>query len=695
MRTLLNRFSEAFGSAIERLFPSLDQASTALAESGEALSARSLLPELRALADQFRTLAAKVADQRAYVLIFGPLKSGKSTLMNAISADYVSEVTALPAYPCLVQISHSPTRELQLTRYDGSVEAMPDLPAMRRELHRAHVDLAERLRAAEARGEDFDPMLHSPRAVRLVEVKLPSPELQSSGTILVDTPGLYTRMRFGYDRMTRDFRDTAACAIFVVRTDNLFLEQVFDEFHQLLDLFSRVFLLVNLDTTKRDLQADGSLTPSLEHEDPGRILAAFEDLAMSASLKTALGEGRLRIHAVDLLRAASQRLRQRGASSSSDLDFEGFRADLTDYLNSSDYLAAFVRDSLRRTDSLTRELANLCSSEPVRALEARAAVLQREQAVVRQKLETLKRLEGFSWEEAFRPVRQELARAVAEPSQAIRDKALLALAGVLEAWYRHDSSLQDLADRDLSPLLVSGQNELALALHRILGQRVAAGGAGPELPSGIRVALTAAGLSLDRIGRETFDAVDPYAGIESLPLRPPSARIPVRKSFWDWIFFRSREAVAKRVFGPPEQPKRRLTQAVKSKRLGPPARQALRTAVEEAFQGSFPRQAERLLDRIFLDYSRPAIRAIQEGLAEIERSCRERAARIEQELAEIERVNDALGTLERDLAALRAQLPALRARFTAPEDLPPAASVAKTGVEAPAGSPELPSAFVG
>ena len=32
----------------------------------------------------------------------GPLKSGKSTLLNAISGSYVSEVTTLPAYADLV-----------------------------------------------------------------------------------------------------------------------------------------------------------------------------------------------------------------------------------------------------------------------------------------------------------------------------------------------------------------------------------------------------------------------------------------------------------------------------------------------------------------------------------------------------------------------------------------------------------------
>ena len=71
--------------------------------------------------------------------------------------------------------------------------------------------------------------------------------------ILVDTPGLYSRMNFGYDVLTREFRDGAACAVFVVKTDNLFLEQVFAEFNQLLGLFSRIFIVVNVDSGKRDL----------------------------------------------------------------------------------------------------------------------------------------------------------------------------------------------------------------------------------------------------------------------------------------------------------------------------------------------------------------------------------------------------------------------------------------------------------
>ena len=657
MRTLLNQFSEEFGNTVDPLFPSLTEVHQALQGADAENPARAVLPQIQELTDQLQTLSDRVAEQRAYVLIFGPLKSGKSTLMNALSAEYVSEVTALPAYPCLVNVSHAPSRELVLTRYDGSAETVQDLPGMRAELDQAHAELAERMREVEATDESFDPGQHAPRAVRRVEIKLPAEELEKSGTVLVDTPGLYTRMKFGYDRMTRDFRDTAACAIFVVRPDNLFLEQVFDEFNELLELFSRIFLVVNLDTTKQDLQPDGSLQPSLEHEDPSRILDAFEQLSMSAPLKAAFDEGRLEIYPVDLLRAASKRLRLEDGDPEEDGDgFQGFRGDLTDYLNSSDYLAAFLGDSLRRAASLTGDLAETCQAGPVRELAGLAADLERDQSVAQQKLDTLKRLEGFSWEEAYRPLREELAASAQEIAEAVREKAGRALVGSLESWYRTDASLQDLGDQELAPLLSSFQNELALAIHQALHQMIQDGSGGPTVPSGVRVSLTAAGLSLDQIGREVFDALDPYAGIEPATLPIRSQEIPVKKGFWDWLLFRSQAKVARRLFGPDPKPKNRVPKAAKAKRLGPPARQMLSRTVTDFFDSFSPRSLERLLDRVFHDYSRPSIQALQAGLATLERSCRDRLQTAERRLAEIARVRRSLGALEGDLGDIRGRL---------------------------------------
>src|SRR5690606_13626820 len=159
-----------------------------------------------------------------------------------------------------------------------------------------HLKIMQRARDAEARGEAFDPAVHMPDAIRKIDVNVSIDELGQSKAVLVDTPGLYTRMKFGYDRMTRDFRDSAACAIFVVKTDNLFLEQVFDEFGDLLELFSRIFLVVNVDSTKKDLLPDGTLAPSLEQRDPRAVIDVFEQLAMTTPLQQAVEEGRLKIY---------------------------------------------------------------------------------------------------------------------------------------------------------------------------------------------------------------------------------------------------------------------------------------------------------------------------------------------------------------------------------------------------------------
>ena len=421
MRTLLSKYCEELERALRPVISPLGETANALATAQTEIPGRELHGEVVDLQHQVEALARKVAEQQAYVLIFGPLKSGKSTLMNAICSQYVSEVSALPAYPCMVYVSHSEKRSYTVTRYGGDKEVFRKEDELHALIDKAHAALAQRLREVEAEGDDFEPQTHFPQAIRRIDVNIPTGNLGESGAVLVDTPGLYSRMKFGYDRMTREFRNAAACAIFVVRSDNLFLEQVFEEFNQLLELFSRVFLVVNLDTSKRDLQRDGRLVPSLEQRDPKRIIQAFETLAMSGPLKDAAEAGRLQIFPVGLLDAASKRLaatsgislaaeldtsapkkghpeknrspekgtaKQSGATpsetaetreepSTPDDGFETFESTLNDYLNSPEYMVAFLRDSLRRANTLLEESCELTSHPSVHTLRSKIETLQK------------------------------------------------------------------------------------------------------------------------------------------------------------------------------------------------------------------------------------------------------------------------------------------------------------------------------
>jgi GTPase SAR1 family protein len=334
MKTEISRFCVSCADTVGSLPGVLDAAVAQFEHRSDALGrSLAILNDTRA---HLRSLTDKLKGQQAYLLIFGPLKSGKSTLMNAISGSYVSEVTSLPGYPCLVFVRDNTTPRYSVTRYNGRESAFPDKAVLADVVMEAHHALAQQIRTTEARGESFDPRTTFPEAIRRIDIQVPIPALADSATVLVDTPGLYSRMNFGYDVLTREFRDSAACAVFVVKTDNLFLEQVFAEFNQLLGIFSRIFIVVNVDAGKRDLAPDGTLRPSAESEHPERVIEAFTTLSMAGPLREAYEAGRVRIHAVDLLGAASSFLAGGAEASKHRAAFDAFQQDLTEYLNSSD-----------------------------------------------------------------------------------------------------------------------------------------------------------------------------------------------------------------------------------------------------------------------------------------------------------------------------------------------------------------------
>jgi len=589
MRTLLGQFCEAFDDVVRPLLEPLAGASDALGGSKDPSRTRNVRAELMDLKHELEILADKVAEQQAYVLLFGPLKSGKSTLMNALAGAYVSEVSSLPAYPCMVYLSHADERVFYVTRYDGRTERFTDPSALYVHVSRAHGELAERIRAAEERGEAFDPSLHFPEAIRKVDVRIPAGELEESGAVLVDTPGLYSRMKFGYDRMTREFRNAASCAIFIVKSDNLFLEQVFEEFEDLLDLFSRIFLVVNLDTSKRDLSPDGTLVPSLEQEDPLRIIDAFENLAMSAPLKEAAEQGRLRIYPVDILRAASHRL---GGAASDEkpahgqANFEAFLRDLTEYLNSTDYLVAFLGDSLRRAHTLLGDLSRVLDHSEVEQLRGRADELDAKRQDVQRRRGAAQRLVAYDWRASFAELDEKLAPSIRDKARAVSSQTERDLDQVLERWFGSDASFETLVEDDLVPRLARYQEDLASFVEATLEEEVRPGTAGLLLPTDVSADLYSAGLDMSKVGEHSLSSLD-RGGLHSKIQRPLSIeQVPVRRTLVDWLFFRSLDKVRRNLFGDAMTPSARVSVEQKHARLGTEAKEAMRRELD-LFKGRF------------------------------------------------------------------------------------------------------------
>ncbi|MFP4541226.1 MAG: dynamin family protein, partial [Opitutales bacterium] len=459
---------------------------------------------------RLKILSDKAEQQHAYLLIFGPLKSGKSTLMNAISGAYVSEVSSLPAYPCLVYVHEGEPRQLSLTTFVGSREEFETEDALHARIETAHAELAEQLRQADREGRNFNPAVDYPRAIRRIDYIMPAPNLRQSGTILVDTPGLYTKMRYNYEQLTRDFRHNAACAVFVVKTDNLFFDQVFDEFKDLLGVFSRVFLVVNIDSSKNDLAPQGELRPALESREPRRIVEAFEQFTASAQLREAIGNGQLRIYLVDLLETAQRSLAgetmltdeepaaeevNEAATAESDaisetgeeevpsvggeeyppetaspslaheealaaleddaehgkIGFEAFLRDLTRYLNSSDYIVEFIADSLRQGETLISEIRDGLSEKEVEAFRSETERLEAESEAVNERLSRVAALQKTDWQAAVQNVQKELdeeRRSFAETElDALRDR----LNNHVSAWFDTEESVADLVQKRLQP----------------------------------------------------------------------------------------------------------------------------------------------------------------------------------------------------------------------------------------------------
>jgi len=538
---------------------------------------------------------------------------------------------------------------------------------------RAHGELVGRIREVEAGGEQFDPAFHMPQAIRRIDAKLPTTVLAESGAVLVDTPGLYSRMKFGYDRMTRDFRHAAACAIFVVKTDNLFLEQVFHEFNDLLELFSRVFLVVNLDRTKKDLSADGRLVPSLEQSNPQAIIEAFRDLTMSAPLKAAADAGRLNIYPVDLLGAASRRIRRsRGEEPRADelLDehqdderFERLLADLTDYLNSNEYMREFLGDSVRRAASLVGEMGDLVEHEALRDLSAQLASLRDEHALVAAQVQALERLAGVDFDHQVNSLQESLLAGAVRHAQEVRDEIGAVLSQTVDGWFQDDSSFKSLREGRMEELLNSARDRLVRYVRSELERQASSAAGGLDISEDRMGDLRSVCLDVQSAARGVLAE---SMGEEELPRLKSSletTQIPVRKRFWDFVLLRSRSAVRQRLLGPSENPARPLPMDQKASRLGDPARQKMKELAVNQLETVLETVSRYNPEQTVQAYAHKLAARLNEQVARLREQMTAREADLARTLAEVEHVLSDVHALDEHVQQAEQNLQDMREEF--------------------------------
>ncbi len=592
MKTGISSFCEACSEALSALPAALESAAAELVTHGsEGTTLAAPLAATNDLRARVRSLTDKLASQQAYLLIFGPLKSGKSTLMNALSGAYVSEVTSLPGYPCLVYVQHAEKKRISVTRYNGRESLSTNSDVLRGVLADSHLALAAQIRIAEQRQVPFDPTSDFPEAIRRIDVKLPVPSLEKSSTVLVDTPGLYSKMNFGYDTLTREFRNSAACAVFVVKTDNLFLEQVFEEFNQLLALFSRIFLVINVDTSKRDLQANGELRPSAESLDPDQIVEAFTTLSMTGPLRQAYEQNRVRIHALDLMNAASERILAGGEKAAEPTDtskrFEAFTQDLTEYLNSNDYTQEFMRDSVRQARLLCGETLEVAGGREIKAVFAHHDEIGARIAELEAKMAAAERLLCLDWESTFQKAKTESANSGRVFSETEATALAEEMCQALDRWFGSGDSLRVLEEQLWAPLLVHSALTISNGLRsRIFSLLSTAFGGVDPMPNMVND-LQRVGLSLSHIAAGLLATLHESESIDPYLLKIDPDKLPIRRTFADLLLFRSSTKIRRQLFGNAKTMP--IDQRDKANRLSNKARLVLLQMIHEDVQPRFAR----------------------------------------------------------------------------------------------------------
>src|SRR6185436_9009134 len=380
-------FAETFARALGPLAGALRSAQQGLsATEGERelpFSGEAFADACSALEPELTALLERVASERATVFVFGPAKSGKSTLLAALAGAPVSEVSILPSYPCVTRVRHGERASARLERFDGSGEVLNDATALPIVLQRAHHELAARARAAQAAGTLFDPARNLQRAVRRVERAGTAEALARAALELVECPPIHGPLFGGYAEMTIGEPDHARAGVFVVRASQLCDGAVFDGIEELLSTFERLVLVLNLDEAARELSPGGEAVPSPEREDPARLLAAFEELSTAEPMVRAIRSGSVVVLALDLLEAARARLGAPGVLAPpgrSRARFDDLEAELIRSLDAHEAFGALARSALRRAEELQAEAGELAQTPGLAELRSRRDAAEHERA---------------------------------------------------------------------------------------------------------------------------------------------------------------------------------------------------------------------------------------------------------------------------------------------------------------------------
>ncbi|MGB9920580.1 MAG: dynamin family protein [Moorellales bacterium] len=189
-------------------------------EALAALAARAGSPEVEKRAAE---AAARLAQNRFYLVVMGQFKRGKSSLINALIGDDLLPTAAVPLTSVVTKIVHGPSKQAAVIFQDGTRKEIP----------------AEQL--ADYITEEGNPA--NEKSVEAAEVSHPSPYL-SGGLVIVDTPGVGSLYRHNTE-VTYSFLPSADAVIFVLSADQPLSEEEGWFLQEIRDRVPRIFFVLN------------------------------------------------------------------------------------------------------------------------------------------------------------------------------------------------------------------------------------------------------------------------------------------------------------------------------------------------------------------------------------------------------------------------------------------------------------------
>jgi len=153
-------------------------------------------------------------------------------------------------------------------------------------------------------------------------------------------------------------------------------------------------------------------------------------------------------------------------------------------------------------------------------------------------------------------------------------------------WMATGESLSALAQVHWNPALADAATSLADESRARLDRLATGPHAGLTLPPEIVADLQAAAFLPHESGRRAFGSARADAELGAYRMTIPVESVPVRKSFLDWLLFRRRATVRRRVFG--ADGNRKLTPPEKEKRLRKSGRAEFERLGEAAIHDRIP-----------------------------------------------------------------------------------------------------------